>query len=221
MVVNVNEIKKNPLLATAVAQQPNAQATEKVTGEKFLADGDKGKAQNTAVFKSMDAGAQEAIKGAIGDKNWADPKKVAAALTQAGYQATTGKEGDKTFLEVTGKDGTKQKIWDIGGDNGIGTQDIDFNGKLGDFKKEIATDAKAPAAEAQAPVANALNPLVQNATADPTAKKDPFKADKADDQDAIRQLLRQLLKAQGVEDNQIEAKIDQLIKFSNNPAALV
>lgn len=104
----------------------------------------KDKTQNTDVFYNhLDNTQQQIIKEAIGGKDgainkWASPDKIAKSLKEAGYDAKVGKEGNTTYLEVTGKDGQKYKIWDVGGDSGIGSQDIQFNGQLDNFKNDVA-----------------------------------------------------------------------------------
>lgn len=130
--VTNNEIKKPKQENQANPANPAAPAVPEGDHTK------KDKAQNTDVFYNhLDTQQQEAMKKAIGNNKWASPDKVAQSLKDAGYEATVGKEGKTTYLEVTGKDGQKYKIWDVGGDNGIGTQDIAFNGQLDNFKNDV------------------------------------------------------------------------------------
>ncbi|OGI04954.1 MAG: hypothetical protein A2104_00035 [Candidatus Melainabacteria bacterium GWF2_32_7] len=226
--VSVNaqdQLKKLALVATPTANQnnpANAAAAPKGGGEQgltFKTKDDGGVEQNTAVFNSLDPGAQQIIKETIGDKAWLQPEKIAEALKAAGYETEIGGSkgsGTEKYLEVTGKDGQKYRIWDIGGDNGIGTQDIQFNGALKDFKddtKNVATENKAaapaaPAATAPtatAPVANPLAPQIANTEQ---------KADVVDISEA-KKLLRARLEALGYPEVEIEQKLNTLLSGNN------
>ncbi|HBH18129.1 MAG TPA: hypothetical protein DDX14_04185, partial [Cyanobacteria bacterium UBA9579] len=162
--------KKLALVATPTNNTAQAQAPAGgVFGGEFKTRKEGGVEQNTQVFNSLDPQAQEIVKNVIGDKAGASPDKIAAALKAGGYEANVGGakgSGTEKYLEITGKDGNKYRIWDIGGDNAIGTQDIKFNGALGDFKNElkatVPTNGAATHTAGAAP-ANAVAPL--NATA--------------------------------------------------------
>ncbi|OGI22576.1 MAG: hypothetical protein A2287_10090 [Candidatus Melainabacteria bacterium RIFOXYA12_FULL_32_12] len=215
--VNVeDQIKKLALVATPTNTAATATTANKVHGLTFKTTDEGGIEQNTAVFNSLDSEAQQIIKSAIGDEAWVRPEKIAEELKKAGYQVEVGGHegsGTEKYMEVTGKDGEKYRIWDIGGDNGIGTQDINFNGALAGFKEDIGS----------VKTENTLNNdnKITSVYTTNEAKPEEKKADLTKDAD-IRQILKTRLESMGYKDPaEIEKKIDELLRYGNDIPSLI
>ena len=232
LAVNVQDLLKKKLAIVAAPTanqntQVNAPAAQQgaIEGLSFKGQGDETKAQNTALFNSLDENAKDIIKSEFVEKSWGgfgDMDKIAEKLEAAGYQAKVG-QGDEVnkeggakgqhvkYLEITDKNGKTVRLWDANGDGGFGTADLNVNGALKDFKntvnetKNVATEATAAAPAAPAPVANPIAPQVAN---------QEQKADVVDMSEA-KKLLRARLEALGYSEEEIEPKINSLLTGSN------
>ncbi|OGH96833.1 MAG: hypothetical protein A2104_07520 [Candidatus Melainabacteria bacterium GWF2_32_7] len=218
--VNVqDQIKKLALVATPTNTAATATTANKEYGLIFKSKDDGGVEQNTAVFNSLDPEAQQIIKDTVGDKDVVRPEKIAEELKKAGYQVETGKQSNVgenesgVYMEITGKDGQKYRIWDIGGDNLIGHQDINFNGALSGLKEDINS----------VKTGNTLNNdnKITSVYTTNEAKPEEQKADLTKDAE-IRQILKTRLESMGYKDPaEIEKKIDELLRYGNNIPSLI
>ncbi|OGI01612.1 MAG: hypothetical protein A2Y25_05580 [Candidatus Melainabacteria bacterium GWF2_37_15] len=219
-----NSIELKKLQGTQQAQTTTNTAQTDELGLKFIGKGEEGKAQNTEVFNNLDPEAQKIIQETIGNEEFLDPKKIAEALKAGGYNASTGKDGE-TFLEIKGKDGKTFRIWDIGSDGGIGTQDISFNGALEGVKNDIKTKAAGNDKTAAAAPTTGNNGIKveQVGGGEKSESKSPddvntgvdipeLVKENNGDGSLIRSLLRNILASSGLTDViKLEEKIDELL----------
>jgi hypothetical protein len=105
--------------------------------------GAKGKTANDTAFKTLDADAQAALKEAVGGRAYNSAKKISASLNADGVKTTVGKGSNgETFIDITNKNGSKTRIWDVGGDSGIGTQDLSFTDAVNSVGNDLAKNVQ-------------------------------------------------------------------------------
>lgn len=100
--------------------------------------GTKGKTANDTAFKTLDADAQAALKEAVGGRAYNSAKKISASLNADGVKTVVGESHGETYIDITNKNGSKTRIWDVGGDSGIGTQDLSFTDAVNSVGNDLA-----------------------------------------------------------------------------------
>jgi|GEM_PF-7047744 len=172
--MSISSVSSKKITTTSSTNSKNsANSSSDTHGLLFAGRNDAGKAQNDVVYANLDSKAKEVIASTIGKEAYVNPLKIAKALKAAGITATVGsskvdpKDNDPTtYLEITNSDGSKSRIWDVGSDGGIGTQDIDLNSQLSSLKADIKAAASNSTSAATASNTTANNTAtVANTTA--------------------------------------------------------
>jgi hypothetical protein len=164
-------MRKNEVLMTISLSKTAVQSqASQVYGQNWGGLGEAGKLQNDSVFSTLSQEAKDSIKQTINGQLWCNIDLIAQNLNNSGISAVSGKTDDASYLEITNSDGSKSRIWDIGGDSGIGTQDIDFNNALSSFKNEVSGGTQQSAQDIAAIQAKAKAEAEARAKAEAEAK---------------------------------------------------
>lgn len=218
----------------AVASQANVEHGLTFNGN--LWDGAQAKAQNNQVFNSLSEEIRNSIQRTIekqADANWCAPSEIVKGLKSIGVEAVAGKTGEAAYVEITNADGSKSRIWDIGSDGGIGTQDIDFNSKLAnainDIKNYTAPAAKAAEATKIEEITNvikapAFDSKLEKSGTDPLSLVMDMVAKRRLQEEEKTQLfnsLVEMLKSQGFSEliAELENEARRLLPFYSSTAA--
>lgn len=190
--------------------------TTKVTGQNWVGRGAKGKAQNDQVFNSLDSKAKQSIQEAIGNHAYYSIDKIVANLKADGVTAVKGKGSNgEAYLEITNPDGSKSRIWDIGGDGGIGTQDLSFSNAISNVANDVAKNTTALTNNLVNNVEEKDNDLFSNTNKETNTfsnTKTSTSTTSAEDT-ALLEQIKEMLKKQGTADELLDSEAEKLLPY--------
>lgn len=190
-----------------------------VVNGSWTARGQKGKSANDAAFQQLDSAAQASIEEAVNGKAYMSMKKILANLQADGVSAVkgTGSNGE-AYLEVTNKDGSKVRIWDVGGDGGIGTQDLSFSNAVNNVANDVAKSTTAMTDN----LVNTIDPsnaaLFSNteketSTFSNTENKTSSSSSTTAEDKALIEQIKEMLKKQGTADELLDSEAEKLLPY--------